>query len=344
MVWIDRATRTVSVAQRSDGNALELYRSWSRWVERPAFPAPAEQKLVELVLEGECRRAKAGTLEGLNGVLAAIDCVPSGVGASTLSYYQFADADSLRRSYSAEVSQARAPEGVDCLDAAVPEFLGDRVYYADGVTAAGRLLCQNIDGSRPLLTWTADPLLLLGRVGGTDRNSLTDWWLVNYATQRDAIIRALNEQAQPPFPTAEESALLNRVPPASRLNCRRPARETVRGHTEGATVVGVTCETTNGPYDVFYYQYSDPAALAVASGAVAGAPDCQALPPQFLGSARYTRPDGSTGNLACAVSSAGDAYLLWTDDQKLIGALAIADGADDPAALIAWWQTQAGPS
>ncbi|MGH3566965.1 MAG: hypothetical protein ACRDRH_13220, partial [Pseudonocardia sp.] len=339
LTWIDTPARTVAVAVRPDGNALELYRSWATWVQVPAFPAPQEQELLALLPDTDCRRAPAGTLEGLDGVVVALDCVPTDAGAGTVTYFRFADAESLRRSYAAGVSEAGAQAGVDCLNAATPEFLGDTAWGAVRSGPLGRVLCRPDDGGRPSLTWTADPLLVLARAMGTDPAGLRTFWDSGFRPKLLEMVKVLNERAQPPFPSAEESALLARIPAASSVACLRPSSDAVRDHVGDAAVVAVVCGTIRGP-DAYYYQYADPAALTAAIGGRARGPDCTTNPPDFRGAAQYTRPDGSTGTLMCGRNDAGNAVLDWTDDAKRIRALAF---AVEPATLIAWWQTDAGP-
>lgn len=150
---------------------------------------------------------------------------------------------------------------------------------------------------------------------------------------------AVNARSTPPFPTAEEDELLRRIPAASRGTCVRPKADTVRAHALTEDVVAVMCRSRTGPSETYYYRFADPAALAAALGPATG-PDCTSVPPGSRGAAPYTRPDGSTGILTCGTNEAGRTYLAWTDDQASILGVAF---DDDPARLIRWWQTQAGP-
>jgi hypothetical protein len=338
VAWVDRSDRAVAVAERVDGNAFELYRSWARWVELPAFPTPQEQQLLDVMLEDTCERSPAGPLDGLAAVVAAVDCVPEGTGAGTVTYYRFADREALRRAYDADVARFAAPSGVPCRSEA-GSGPGSAPHYRHGV-AFGQLACGTDGTGKPALTWTDDALLIMGHTTGADRPALINWWLYNHGPDEQDSAKALNQQLTPPFPTPQEDELLQLIPAASRVNCVRPTSETVRSYVEDATVVAVACTTTNGPGTVLYFRYADAAALGAEVGP-GGGPDCQSNPPGFSGAARYTRPDGSSGTLYCGTDEDGDGYIGWSDEQASILAVAY---YGDPAQLIRWWQAEAGPN
>jgi Protein kinase domain len=337
LAWIDHPNRTVAVAERSDGNAAELYRSWSRWVEQPAFPSQEEQQLLEALPEDACQRAPAGPLDGLDGVVASVECTPEGTGAGAVTYYRFADREDMRRAYDSDVARYGAPSGVVCSDTG-PSGAGESSTSYIGVPY-GRVTCGTGESGIPARTWTSDALLIMGRATGSDRAALSEWWDWYAGPDRRALIDATNRQATPPFPTAQEEQLLQHVPSASRVGCMRPAPDFVRNHVGDATVVGASCAMTGGPSYAFYYSFTDVGALSAAVGP-GGGPDCQAVPPGSSGSARYTRPDGSGGTLNCGTNDAGYAWLSWSDERTSILGFA----ADlDPATLLRWWQTEAGP-
>jgi hypothetical protein len=339
MVWLDRAARTVSVATRSDGDTLALYRSWAGWVQIPSFPAPPERDLLGQLYEKDCRRSPAGSLEGLDGVVAAVNCAPVGAGATSIRYLRFSDAEHLRRAYQAAVDRGGSRTGVDCLDPAEPTFLGDSTWDVRSAPG-GRLACRPDDGGAPSLTWTADALSMMGIATGTDRAALVDWWGGYSSPQIGPLVTAINQQASPPFPTAAESAVLNHVPPSSRLYCVRPTTDQVSKNVGSAQAVAVGCATANGPALTFYYQYADKNALVAAVGP-GGGPDCLSNPPGFLGSAHYTRPDGASGVLNCGINTAGRSYLDWSDERT---GIRVAAFSTDAAQLLSWWQFDAGPS
>lgn len=339
LAWIDHENRTVAVAERADGNAAELYRSWARWVEQPAYPSREEQQLLDVVVESSCERAPAGPLDGLDGVVAAVECAPVGRGAGTVTYYRFADPDGLQRAYESDVRRSAAPAGVPCASEGTIGALGDSVHYVQSVPA-GRLLCGTDPAGGPALSWTTDALRILARVtGGADRAALVNWWIWYGGPRKQATIDAINQQAAPPFPTAEEAELLQQIPGPSRDGCVRPTTDMVRLHLGDAAATAVACGTRNGPATAYYYRPADAAALAAAVAAPNGQA-CTSVPPGTAGAARYTRPDGSTGTLTCGTNNAGRAFVSWTDDQaKIVGF-----GFDtDAARLLQWWQTEAGP-
>jgi hypothetical protein len=334
LAWIDRSDRAVAFAERVDGNAIELYRSWARWVDLPVFPNAPEQQLLDVTSEGSCHRAPAGPLDVLDGVVAAVECVPESSGAGVVTYHRFADREALQRAYDADVARVGAPAGVYCPDAGRP---GEDGYEFRGVPF-GRVLCGT-DGSTATVSWTNEPLLVMGRASGPDLGALGQWWKTFGGPARQPAIDALNGQLAPPFPTAEERQLMQQVPTASRVRCTRPATDALRDHVGTATVVGVTCGTTSGPDEAYYYRFTDAGALAAAAGSPDG-PDCTAVPPGAFGSARYTRPDGSTGVLGCGTNDAGFAFVVWSDDQSSILGVAF---DRDAGVLRQWWQSAAGP-
>jgi eukaryotic-like serine/threonine-protein kinase len=340
LAWVDHRNRTVAVAERADGNAAELYRSWARWVEQPAYPSPEEQQLLDTLFETSCKRAPAGPLDGLDGVVAGVECVPRGGGAATVTYYRFADRDGLQRAYESDVRRAAAPSGVYCASGSTTGALGEALYYVRSVPA-GRLLCGTEPSGGPAVSWTSDALRILARVtGGADRAALINWWLQNHGPRWQADVDAINQQSAPPFPTAQEEELLRLIPGPSREGCMRPTTETVRNHVGDAAVVGVACGTWNGA-SAYYYRFADGAALAAVLGPPNGS-DCTSAPPGTYAAAPYTRSDGSTGVLTCGNNDSGRPVVSWTDDQTRILGVGVGVGLD-AAQLLQWWQTEAGP-
>jgi hypothetical protein len=337
MAWVDRPNRAVAVAERADGNSSELYRTWSRWVELAAFPVPPEQELLDVMADSACQRAPAGPLDGLDGVVAAVECTPQGSGASTVAYYRFADREGLRRAYESDVALYVAPSGVFCPDAAA-SGAGESDYHIRGVPF-GRIACGTNESGVPAVTWTSDALLVMGRATGSDRAALFEWSRTWTGPDQQAAADAINQQATPPFPTAQEDELLRQIPPASRRVCMRTSADTMLNHVGDTAAVGITCSTDNGPESVYYYRIADPARLNAAAGPSDG-PDCATVAPGSYGAARYTRPDGSTGVLTCGTNDAGWASLTWSDEQAAVFVLAF---DRDPATLLGWWQTEAGP-
>jgi hypothetical protein len=146
LVWTDDAEQIMARASRADGNDLELYRSWASLVGVPSYPTPDERALLSVVEQSSCRRAPPGTLDGLAGLVAAIECDPQTPDASKVSYYRFADLDGLRRSYNSHVSDTKAPRE-NCNGGSTPSFLGEGTQDL-GSVVIGRALCHPQSGRR----------------------------------------------------------------------------------------------------------------------------------------------------------------------------------------------------
>jgi hypothetical protein len=233
--------------------------------------------------------------------------------------------------------ETQPPEGLEGRSECVRAWRCPSYRY---VVPVGHLTCGTDGTGKPALTWTDDALLIMGRVTGNDRTTLINWWLFNRGPRRQSSAEAINQQLTPPFPTPQEDELLNLIPAASRVECMRPTSDTVRAQVGEAAVVAVACTTTNGPDVVFYYRFADAAALGAETGPGGGA-DCQSMPPGFSGTARYTRPDGSTGILYCGTDPNGSYFIGWSDEQASILGIA---AYGTPAQLIQWWQNEAGPN
>jgi hypothetical protein len=329
----------VSSVVRSDGNALELYRVWSGWAQIPAFPAPEEQKLLGYLEDPKCRRAKAGTLDRLDGLVSAVDCTPSGTGADTQTYYLFGDAESLRRAYADDVAAAGSPPATFCGSADSGQAVGNSEYGSPAV--AGRVLCSTV-GGRPALSWTTDALFVLARATGPDLVALKTYWRIESGPTLGARLAAINAAATPPFPTATESALLVHIPADIRPNCVRSSPSAAKNIGGDRATAVISCLGTGAANLVVYAQQPDAAALVAAVGRPVTGPDCQTLPPQFNGISTYARP-GSTGILDCGTPT--DKTLLpfidWTKDGDNIFVYAYGPTA---SGLISWWQSGvAGP-
>lgn len=338
MAWLDQPSRSVAVAVRPDGNAKELYRLWSDWVQLAVYPTDPERQLLDTLPETDCRRAKAGGLENLDGLLAAVTCVPIGTGASTVTYYRFADADKLGRAYGSDVKAAGTPPTQFCADRSKPEITTGNTRFVKGPIKIGQVLCGNAAGA-PAITWTAEPLLTMGRAVGVERAALAIWWDVNQGPKTQAIVAATNLAASPPFPNAQEDALLKRLPPAIRPLCQRPSAQTLTEFSAAAAVAAVECAPERGPARAYYFQFADATAVATTITKEVTGPDCTTSPPDFTGIARYQRTNGSTGTLLCFQNDK-EAGIGWIDEQANIYASAF--GANG-GALITWWQNEADP-
>jgi hypothetical protein len=341
VVWTDRAARTIGRAVGTDDRVLAS--SWATWVGLPAFPTVAERELADLVQLRNCGRAPAGSLDGFRQLEAGIDCDAPSSGVGRVSYYRFADLDGLNDAHDTRMRKVNAPAGIDCSDGSAPGFTGDHRLDMRSVDV-GSLLCYRDDHAAPVLEWSFDPLLVVGRASGSEPKELTTWWrgYFGHAPPTAKLAEAAARAARPPFPTAVEQALLDHIPDQARVNCMRPSHEQITSNVgQAAVTAAVVCGPTRGTSMVFYYQLADTAALrgAYARNSDMSGPDCTRLPADFHGDAPYARDD-ATGRLACGINSSGK-FLAWSDDRRKI--LALAFGGDDDVVLIDWWRFEAGP-
>lgn len=341
LVWTDDRQRTIAEAEAREADDQALAKAWTGWVGIPAFPTDDERSLVDLVELSRCDRAKAGSLATFRDLTAAIDCDPLVQGVPAVSYYQFSDLDSMRRTYDQHVDAVNPPSGVLCADDPLPpNFLGNRTYDLRSIDL-GSMLCYTDERGRPVLEWTVEPLLVMGRATGTTPAKLVDWFNRDYGIPLEKVVAAANRKALPRFPTGAESDLLDHIPEATRKNCMRPSDDYVKIHKAEGRTAGVVCGPSPGAAIIFYYQFPDATtmnAAYLAQQQVSGG-DCLASPPNFAADAPYER-GGDTGRLSCGI--ANSPYLVWTSNKLNIMALAFQ--AWDEGDLLAWWQNGAGPS
>ncbi|MCI2420907.1 serine/threonine protein kinase [Saccharopolyspora sp. K220] len=340
VVWTDTEAGTVSRAEAPTTDDAALRRSWSEWVGADdAFPSADERALLDVAAGVGCARVPVGDLDAFPGAVAGVTCVPRGSGARAVSYYRFASLPDLRASFTGRVSSTRAPSGVSC--ATAPGFLGTQRHDWLGVDL-GQVLCQPGPDGTLAMDWSMEPLLLAGRVVGNEPTALTGWWSQWHLAPLGRIISAVNAQSAPPFPTEPERALLDHIPPVSRVNCVRPSPEQVWRDVGAASAVGVACGRTSGAALVVYYQFPDVAAMRSAFNDTGDSgEDCITLPPDFNGDRGYSR-GGSTGRLRCGFDeSTGERTLAWTDDRLAIAVHA--HQGTEPFAMIDWWTHDAGP-
>lgn len=341
VVWTDDRRRTVARAQSAGGT--DLVAAWARWVGLPAYPTDDESALVDLVEKPGCRRAEAGPLADFHGLVAAVECETNSRLATSVTYYRFGDQDGLRRTYSDHVADQNPPGGVLCADNP-PGFVGNKRYDLRSVDV-GEMLCYAGERNNPTLEWTVEPLRVLARATGTDAADLTEWWWRGIPIPLGKVVATLNKKAVPPFPDADERALLEHIPPNSRTNCMRPSTGQIRDNVGEAGVdavdAAVTCGPTEGAAVVFYYQFADLDSMntAYAANMDTSGPICTAEREPFLGDAPYQQR-GDTGRLGCG-SSGKQPFLGWTSDRLRIATFAF-QGFDSES-LLAWWRGDAGP-
>lgn len=351
LVWTDDTASTVATVEARESDDIELERSWWEWMRLPAFPAPEEQRLLDLVERGsaDCRRPPASTLDEFRDVVAGIECEAEDHenGARQISYFSFSSRSGLLRSYDTDVTRARAPNDVYCANAdqPAPGFLGNHRYDLRSVELGG-LLCHPTANDEYVVEWSVEPLNVLGRAVGANAVELADWWDSYYGPPTDRIVRALNEQSDPAFPNDEESELIGHIPVDSRTNCIRPPKEQIELNVEDARPVtaAVVCGPTPGASIVFYYRFESQDALD-ASAARYGEDNGEGCrdappPPDFYGYSRYSR-GSTTGVLMCGTNDGKYPFLSWTDDTYDVQAFAFQ--TEDVDTLLAWWRTSAGP-
>ena len=341
VVWTDAANRVLARASAPAGADATLRGEWAGWVGLAAFPTSAERDLVGLVGERGCRRTPASALDGYTEVVAALDCTPNGSGATAETYLRFASLTGLTGAFDGDAAKAKAPNGVDCSTGKAPGSLGNQRLDLRSVVIGG-LQCHPAPNSSVELEWSVEPLLVLGKAIGPDPVGLADWWQSYYGPPTGAIVTAINKQAQPAFPTAQESALLAHIPAATRNNCIRPSADQAKINVGNYPVVGIVCGPTSGAAIIFYYQFANDTDMNAAYGVPElGGADCTALPNGFDGEHAYNR-GGQTGRLQCSSQdNSPNKDLVWTDDQLAIEAFAFQ--GREPVAMIDWWRDDAGP-
>ena len=340
MLWTDDRQRTIGQADRREGDDVGLAKAWARWVGIPAFPTSAEKALMTLVDKSNCRRSPAGSLDSFRDVVAAVDCKEAGRGARTVSYYQFSSVDGLHRTFDAHVTATQSPPGVYCPDDPENAFHGYDTYDLRS-SDLGSLLCYTSKDGEPTLEWTMEPFLLMAKATGrTSNGDLVDYWDNDWGPAVPEVVKAVNKRDK--FPNADERALLDHIPEVSRTQCIRPGKDQVEVHVGDATVVSVVCGPPHGAGIVFYYQFADAATMnqSYQLETNLGSVDCTTYPADFVGEGPYVRDGTTTGRLLCGNNS-GVPYLGWTNDKLNI--MVYAFKGNDPADMINWWLTEAGP-
>jgi hypothetical protein len=342
LVWTDEQVRTVGRADAPAADAVALLTSWSGWTGADqAFPTADERALLDTAAGTGCVRASPVDLDAFPAAVAGVTCVPRGSGAQAVAYYRFASRGDLRAGFAERVSGAKAPSGTGCVTGAASAFLGTSRHDWLGVDL-GQVLCQPHPDGTLTMDWSTEPLLIAGRVVGTEVGPLRAWWSQWRLAPLSRIVAAVNAQSMPPFPTEPEAALLRRIPPQSRLNCVRPAPGQVWRDVGAAAVTAVACGRTSGAALVVYYQFPDVTAMRSVFNDIGSYQDnCTSGLPK-VGGQSYRRDNGSGGRLRCGVhNETGERYLEWTDERLAIAVYA--HGGTEPAAMIDWWTHDAGP-
>lgn len=342
MVWSNDDADTVAEFSRREPDDLGLTEAWSTWVDIPAFPTADEQALLDTVQLSGCRRPPAGGLDTFRRLAAAVECDAPNENATAIAYYRFADLEGLQYTVDGHIADANAASGIYCGDGSAPGFLGYDTLDLRGVDV-GTLLCTPGAGA-PVIEWTFDAALLMGRMTGTDTDLLDDAWRghYGYGPPTSAVAEAVNAAADPPFPTAAEQALLDLVPERSRVDCMRPSPWQIEANVRNEPQAAVVCGPVRGAGMVFYYQFASAAEMNADYGGnndISG-PDCNDFPEDFHGDAPYEH-DGATGRLGCGTGANGDVWLVWTNEDRNV--LAMAFNGSSTTMILDWWRYEAGP-
>ncbi|ATY12493.1 serine/threonine protein kinase [Amycolatopsis sp. AA4] len=338
VVWKDDAARSITTATASADDDAALRAAWVGWTGAPAFPTADEKALTDIAAGNQCRRAAPADLGNYPGAIAGIACTPHGTGARDVSYYRFADTQTLRTSFDSLVTAAKAPSGTPC-PGAVPSTTRFDWLSVD----LGQVLCRPGRDGTVAIDWSLDSFRVVGHVAGPGPGYVGNWWEEWHLAPLSRIVAQVNREASPAFPTPAENALLQRIPAASRINCVRPSADQ-RWQDLGAVPAdaAVACGQTSGAGLVVYYQLPDAATMnQVFNSTQTTEKACTDQPSDFSADRPYSR-DGRTGRLACAtLKPSGERSLKWTDDQAKI--LAVAHRGSEPFAMIDWWTHDAGP-
>ncbi|MFE3176382.1 protein kinase [Amycolatopsis sp. NPDC059090] len=339
VVWKDDAARAVTTVRTSANDDAALRAAWAGWTGASAFPTPDEEALTKIAAGNKCHRAPPADLGAYPGAIAGIACTPRGTGARDVSYYRFADTRTLRNDFDSLVAAAKAPSGKPCPGASLSTTRFDWLSVD-----LGQVLCRPGREGTVALDWSLDSFRLVGHVTGADATTTGGWWSEWHLAPLNQIVAQVNRESSPAFPTPAENALLQRIPPASRINCVRPSADQ-RWKDLGAVQAdaAVACGQTSGAGLVVYYQLPDAATMnQVFNSTETTEKACTDQPADFTADRPYSR-DGRTGRLACAtLTPSGERYLKWTDDQSRI--LAIAHRGTEPFAMMDWWTHDSGPS
>ncbi|MFD2474622.1 serine/threonine-protein kinase [Amycolatopsis silviterrae] len=337
VVWKNEAARTVTTAQAPAGDDPALRAAWVGWTGAPAFPTPDEQALTEIAAGTGCHRATPADLGDYPGAIAGIACTPRGSGAREVSYYRFADTQTLRSGFDSLVTAAKAPSGKPCPGTPLSTTRFDWLSVD-----LGQVLCHPGPESTVAIDWSLEAFHVLGHVTGTSPDAAGGWWAEWHLAPLNRIVAQVNRESA--FPAPAENALLQRIPAASRVNCVRPSADQ-KWNDLGAvqSTAAVACGRTSGAELVVYYQLPDTATMnQIFNSTGTTEKACTEQPPDFAADRPYAR-GGHTGRLACAtLSPGGERYLKWTDDQT--GILAVAHRGTDLFAMIDWWNHDAGPA
>jgi hypothetical protein len=283
-------------------------------VFRSGFPNEQEAALLAVVPTAFRDTCSAGA-----GGVTSVRCTPD-QGAADLLIEQFDSPDTLAGGYESAVRRAQVT--TDTGNCAMGTG-GEQAYAGQ---RAGRVVCFT-DATTATVVWTDEErrTLATATAPAAEAGAMAAWWS-----------GLVGLPPPPPFPTADEQALLDQL---LEEDCERAADLAVH---PGATA-GVRCAALTGEAEaVRYYQFGDEAALqAVFAETVraVGAQDidgvsCADSPPGFLSLDPWSVGGVPVGRLVCHTAADGRAVMEWTHDGlRLLG---VVEGAD-PAAVNRYW-------
>ncbi|MGH3387983.1 MAG: serine/threonine-protein kinase [Actinomadura sp.] len=343
LVWTDDRSSILARADGAQADTFKLQQAWNAWTRAPAFPAPEEKALLDILREEDCRRAPAGSFDRYSDVVAGVECPPDDEGADRVGYYRFASLDGLRRSHSGHVAENKVTSNDVCFQGDGKGTLSNSTWSVMSIDM-GQLMC--VPGRRgqgpAVVEWTDEPVLLAGRAEGAEINDLADWWNGSSSPLNAVRAKAINAQARPVFPTPAERSLLGFVPSDFRDTCVRPAERELKQDVPDIAVTAVRCVPSGDPNVVSYYQFADVASMKKNYGdRRRTGRDCEVKKSKAVGDSSYTVDDKPGGRLWCGEDGDGDWYMTWYDEVLKIQA--VAEGFSDPAESYPWWLDDSGP-
>ncbi|MDR7276371.1 caspase family protein [Catenuloplanes atrovinosus] len=337
IVWTDDDTLALLRIDAPATERVALRESWNRMVASPpAFPSPAEKKLIGMGVGTGCKRAGISELDDFPGAIAAVACI--GERGQPATYFQFESLAGLQRAMTDHLPGDGDLAVESCSGGEEPDYTGGRRYDVRSVYLGVVLCYAAVDGNH-IVEWSVEPLLVAGRIAGSVAASLVDWWTSYRAPPTELVVQTLNRQVG--FPNEAEKALLALIPEPSRKDCMRPSEEFKGQHVGGYAVsAAVVCRAGTGPPIIFYYQFTNKKDLTENYAPDAGPDgDCTASDTAVTGESAYSR-GGTTGRLRCEDQD-GSLARFWTDERRLIFGLAFQ--GRDAKVMAEWWEHDAGP-
>lgn len=297
------------------------------WSSPAPFPNEVEQRLLDVLpaaIRNRCDRDLQVTDDRM---VAAVTCRPNDDRVDAVAFRQLADRAGLDAVFADAI---RGTPVVIGADTHCSRNTGATNEYDTADQLYGRVACYR-DGGSSHLVWTTEELRVLGEARQNDRfdADLYDWWAdlleVIDGTEEDDLVLLRSYVPQDIEEFCEPVDLGGTVLAA--LDCALvglPA-DSITYRLYGDT------ESMQADYDDLRIDAGLPLDLSDSPGL------CPVEDDWFVGEG-----DLSPGRIACASSDARGTVLFWTDVR--INVLSYATQGDgDTAALIDWWENNAGP-